>query len=431
VGVPNSSRYEEKSIYLKPRLAIVVGVGLVLLGLAGVWQFQRGRVALREAAAPSVPMRPAPIRTAAGETSTGSAAGATEAAPAEASPRTEEERHKEIDREHLRKLHAGLFAYKARHGHFPEYLSQMVPEFVTADVLTSPRHPSQGMNAFARMDHPDPGVETPAYGYEFSNLEFRDGRTFAEIKEVQRAEWGDAVPILRAFGYHAVINMAYGGELYETALNWEWDAATLDVVDKLGWGPGLTEGEMVRVRVAGPDGAPLANAHVWADGRNYSFDLPNRPFPTDAEGYATIPVGADLDRTALRLRADAPGLASPVASFALGQVPTEYALTLAPAEPVGGVALGADGQPLPYARVVLKQASTGDDALVQSGAELATVRADAQGRWQASLPPDSVEHLTGVVGEPRGTPLRFAPTQPLSAADARAGTAAVSVPGTP
>ena len=86
------------------------------------------------------------------------------------------------------------------------------------------------MNAILTTDHPDPGVEKPAYGYEFSNLLFRDGRTFEEIKEVQRAEWGDVVPILRAFGYGKVINMSYGGDLYETELNWEWDPATLDVV---------------------------------------------------------------------------------------------------------------------------------------------------------------------------------------------------------
>ena len=41
---------------------------------------------------------------------------------------------------------------------------------------------------------------------------------------------GDAVPILRAFGYEKVINMAYSGDLYETDLNWEWDPATLDIV---------------------------------------------------------------------------------------------------------------------------------------------------------------------------------------------------------
>ncbi len=415
---------------MKTRTKLISAAGLLLLVITGGWWlWHRPVQSPQDVSQQAEPVRPPSIRIPS-EAEAAKTEGSTSAA-ASAAAQSEEDRHKEIDREHLRKLHAGLFAYKERYGHFPEYLSQLVPEFVTADALTSPRKSNQGMNIRAQEDHPDPGVETPAYGYEFSNLEFRDGRTFAEIKEVQRAEWGDAVPILRAFGYDKVINMAYGGELYETALNWEWDAATLDVVDKLGWGPGLTEGEMVRVRVAGPDGAPLPNAQVWADGRQYSFDLPNRPYQTDAEGYATIPVGVDLDRTALRLRAEAPGLASPVASFSMGEVPSEHSFSLSPSEQVGGVALGADGQPLPYARVVLRQTSAGNESGFQNAPELATVQADAHGRWQASLPPGSAEQLAGVVGVPGGDPLKYAPTQPLPATDARAGTATVSVPNRP
>ena len=118
----------------------------------------------------------------------------------------------------------------------------------------------------------------------------------------------------------SVMNMAYGGDIYETALNWEWDAGTMDLVDKYGWGPGLDAGEKVAVRVTRPDGTPVAGARVWADGRNYTFDLPNRPFSTDADGYAQIPVGVDIDRTALQLRAEAPAWrrpprASPPASY--------------------------------------------------------------------------------------------------------------------
>jgi len=406
-------------------------MGLVLLCLIGMGVWLSLSQPKHGPAAP-VPVGPVKPRAVPATTTQEVVVRASEASGSDAAASAaavEEERHKEVDREHLRKLHAGLFAYKAKHGMFPEYLSQLVPEFVSADVLTSPRSPEQGMNFFAKTDHPDPGVEQPAYGFEFSNLEFRDGRTFAEIKEVQRAEWGDAVPILRAFGYDTVINMAYGGEIYETALNWEWDAATLDVVDKLGWGPGLTVGDTVRVLVAGPDGQPLANARVWADGRNYSFDLPNRPYATDADGYATIPVGADPDRTALRLRAEAPGLASPVAGFPLGSVPSDYAFQLAAAESVGGVAMGSDGQSLPYARVLLRESVPGAAGEAQTSLPLVAVRADENGRWQTSLHPDSVSRLEGVVAVPGGVPMTSSPGQPLPGSAAKAGTVAVKPPG--
>src|SRR5688572_6393272 len=47
-------------------------------------------------------------------------------------------RDKNIDREHLRKIHTALFAYKEAHGHFPEYLSQLAPKFLDPAALESP-----------------------------------------------------------------------------------------------------------------------------------------------------------------------------------------------------------------------------------------------------------------------------------------------------
>jgi hypothetical protein len=335
------------------------------------------------------------------------------------------ERHKAIDREHLTKLRTGIFAYKAKYGRYPEYLTQLVPEFVTADTLISPRKKA-GAQDFADMDHPDPGLETPSYGYEFSNLEFRDGRTFAEIKEVQRAEWGDAIPLLRCFAYGEVLNMAYGGDVYETALNWEWDAATMDLVDKYGWGPGLKSGEMVKVRVTGADGQPVANAQVWADGRNYSFDLPNRPFATDAEGYATIPVGADIDRTSLVLRAEAPGQSSATTRYPAGTLPEGQSMLLGATEPVGGVALDASGQPMANTRIYLKTGGAENAA-----AAVTSVRTDENGHWQAAVHPQDLPGLSALIGVPGGMPVKFVPGQPLDSAAARAGTAEVRLPAAP
>ena len=333
--------------------------------------------------------------------------------------------HKKIDREHLTKIRAGIFAYKTKYGKYPEYLTQLVPEFVRAESLVSPHKKPDARDA-ADFDHQDPGLAKPSYGYEFSNLEFRDGRTFAEIKEVQRAEWGDDIPLLRCFAYGEVINMAYGGDVYETALNWEWDAATMDIVEKYGWGPGLKVGEMVKVRVTGADGHPVPQAEVWADGRNYSFDLPNRPFPTDADGWATIPLGADLDRTALSLRAVAPGLASATVRYPAGQLPDGQSLQMTAPETVGGMALDASGRPLPNARVYLQ---TGGGTV--NTATVTSVRADDAGRWQAAVHSQDITNLSAMVGIPAGMPVKYAPGQPLDPGAARAGTAEVRVGGQP
>ena len=166
----------------RPVLAI-----LLLLGAAGLWWISRpGKTQPQGAGAVSPvvtttkpsPKRPAVTMAPVRKPEHPPALPSSEAAQ-------EIERHKAIDREHLTKLRTGIFAYKAKYGRYPEYLTQLVPEFVTADTLISP-HKKAGAQDFADMDHPDPGLEKPSYGYEFSNLEFRDGRTFAEIKEVQR-----------------------------------------------------------------------------------------------------------------------------------------------------------------------------------------------------------------------------------------------------
>ncbi|MDB6135458.1 MAG: hypothetical protein JWM59_3701 [Verrucomicrobiales bacterium] len=333
------------------------------------------------------------------------------------------EKNKEIDREHLRKLRDGIFAYKAKYGNYPEYLSQLAPEFVPADVLRSPRGKNDFSESILGSDHPDPGMEKPAYGYEFSNLEFRDGRTFAEIKEVQRTEWGDAIPLLRVFGYDKVMNMSWGGEIYETQLNWEWDAATLDVVDKLGWGPGLESGNMVKVQVRNADGMPVSGAKVWADGRNYSFDLPDRPFTTDAEGYARIPIGVDNDRTALALRLEAPGYTAPVAQFAAGETPAETTITAeSRTQTVGGTLVDESGAPLANTRLLLRQESGSG-----GNATLAQVRTDEAGHWQAAIHPDDAAAFTATVGIPGGAPIKYFPGVKVDSAAAAAGNAKVTV----
>ncbi len=332
-------------------------------------------------------------------------------------------RHKAIDREHMTQLRAGIFAYLAKYGHYPEYLTQLVPEFVEAGALYSPRKKADAVDR-ADLDHPDPGLAKPSYGYEFSNVVFRDGRTFAEIKEVQRREWGDVVPILRCFAYgEEVMNMAYGGDIYETQLNWEWDAATLDLVEKYGWGPGLTTGEFVRVQVLDAHGQPAAHVQVWADGRNFSFALPNRPFSTDASGWATIPVGVDLDRTALSLRAAAGGMASATVLYPLGQVPETARLAMAPVVVVSGAAVDGTGQALAHTRIYLR---------TQSGADrdpnVTVVRTDRHGRWQAGVHAQDLENLSAAIGIPGGVPVRYAPSLPIDAAAAKTGTAVVRSP---
>ena len=341
---------------------------------------------------------------------------------------TEIARCKKIDIEHMTKLHQGILAYLKKHGHYPEQLSQLVPEFVSAEMLKSPRQKVDTSNPYFSIEHADTGVAKPSYAFEFSNIEYRDGRTFAEIKEAQRSEWGDVVPMLRSFAYDKVINISCRGDVYETQLNWEWDSATLDLADQYGWGPGLTGGEMVKVRVLLPDGSPASGAQVWADGRKYSFDLPNRPFTADSDGWASIPVGTDTDRTALALRAEMPGYASPINRSDRGKLPQGASLTLAPSQRIGGTAVSKDGKPMPHARVFFQQTPAAGSTGSSLQPPVMSVTTDSQGRWSAQVHPNEVAGLAATISQPGGTPFKLAPLgTALNANAAKAGNAIVTV----
>ncbi|MCX6857459.1 MAG: hypothetical protein NTV80_21420 [Verrucomicrobia bacterium] len=344
------------------------------------------------------------------------------------SDQAEIERCKKIDIEHLKKIHQGIMAYLKKYGHYPEQLSQLVPEFITADVLQSPRKKLDKSNAYFAVEHADTGIARPSYAFEFSNIEYRDGRTFAEIKEVQRTELGDVVPMLRSFAYDKVINVSCRGDVYETQLNWEWDSATLDLADMYGWGPGLSVGDMVRVRVLLPDGSPANGAKVWADGRNYSFDLPNRPFTADSDGWVTIPVGVDTDRTALVLRAERGDFASATSRSQRGNLPQNQSITLAPAESIGGTVVGYDGKAMPGARVFLQSTASAGGA-GSASRTMMNVRADSNGHWSAQVHPDELAAgLEARIGEPAGTPFKSVlPGSLIDSASAKAGRAVVTV----
>jgi hypothetical protein len=302
-------------------------------------------------------------------------------AESELDPKTLEARHKAIDRAHLKQIHTGLFAYKKVHGHFPEYLSQLVPDFVSPEALTSPRKPSDGNNKLL-AEHPDPGLKQSPYAYEFSNNIIRDNRTFAQIKDVQRSEWGDVVPILRALGYKKAINMSYGGVLFETQMGWERDPETFEVVKQLGWGPGLETGEYIEVRVLDAGNQPVANTQVWADGRLFSFELPNRPFVTNAEGIARIPLGSDQSRGEIILRVDGNGLAS--SPIRVSRKKQRRDIKAEPASKVGGRVTNENDVPVVYACVYLK---------TSSGVGIGLAKTDASGRWTANLHPADAEHF--------------------------------------
>ncbi len=316
-----------REFLLNPRRVAVLVSGAALVTLLWLWignKTQEEGIMSPLSSSRSVSILPDQSK----KDSTPAPALAEELGPEPDPPLTEAERHKQIDGENMVQIHRALMQFKEDTGHFPADLKDLIPDYLDAEHLHSPR-------------------EGEGYNFEFRNTVFRDGRTWEEIKEVQRAEWGDVIPILRSFNHDdgsIVLNMSYGGRLYETLMNWEWDPNTLDVVDQLGWGPGLTVGEFTEVTVTDAKGDPVADADVWASGRHYSFDLPDRPYKTDANGRVQIPIGVDLDRTNLALRVHtADGLVAPSQRFPDGAPPNQASFTLTESQEIGGVALSEAG----------------------------------------------------------------------------------------
>ena len=312
----------------------------------------------------------------------------------QAQAQLEKDRIKQVDRKNLTAIHGGIMAFFAHHGRYPNYLSEMVPDFIPVETLISPREKTKGANMLLAMDHEDPGLKKSSYGYEYSNLIVRDNRTFQEIKDVQKAEWGNVVPLLRAFGNDKVINMSWGGDLYETDLMWEYGESTLELVDQYGWGPGMdAAGNKVEVSVTNEAGFPILGAEVWAGGRNYSFPLPERPFVTDERGIATIPIGPDASSTNLTLRVSSNNHAVPSLHFENGVPPESIELVAKPTQQVSGTLLDKDGNPMPDTRVTLIRLSdeNGGTPLIVD-----YTRTDTNGNWRARVPPEETEGITAV-----------------------------------
>jgi hypothetical protein len=216
---------------------------------------------------------------------------------------------KEIDSAQMRQIWKALMAYVADKGQTPDYLSDLVPEYLPdKSVLVSPAHRRTGMSG--DNGHVDPKLPA-SYCYEFSARKFFNSpRSFRDLKNAQMQEFGAVVPILRCFLYPKVLNVGYGGDVYETELYWESAPATQELLKQHGLGSGFKEGEFCRLTVEDAvSGKPIANCEVKLTNRVYhGLDLPNRVLTTDDEGVAQVPLGpGDHSMRRVQITATAPG----------------------------------------------------------------------------------------------------------------------------
>jgi len=307
---------------------------------------------------------------------------------------------KDTDKEQLQQVWTAIMAYKKAYGHLPDYLSNLVPEFLpNGSVLLSP------LEAKKKRDANDPNLPT-SYSYEFSVRPFGNrGRTFRELKEDQMKEFGAVIPILRCFAHGRVMNIAYSGDYYESDLFWERSTEAKELGKKLGMGPGFDDGDFAEVQVVDDQtGQGIAGAEVQLTRRQYHFlALPDRTLKTDADGKVRVPLGpAQPPSRRLTVSILKAGYFAPPETWLEGALPAQKTFRLSPASTIGGVVKDHAGAPVPGAVVTVsmpapEETPAGGDPQAQRMVRLQACATDETGRWRCvSVPKDFLALKFGV-----------------------------------
>ena len=123
--------------------------------------------------------------------------------------------------ENLRRIHDALSKYRKDKGDLPNWLSGLVPDYLSAETLLCPndaKHVSQYW--------PDPKLPC-SYGYELSPTVLSAawsaaGMACREWKARQIKLFGDVVPIVRCLHHgDSVLNLSAGGQVYTSPAYWE------------------------------------------------------------------------------------------------------------------------------------------------------------------------------------------------------------------
>jgi hypothetical protein len=119
----------------------------------------------------------------------------------------------------LQKIHAAIKKYEKDKGTLPNWLSDLVPGYISKEVFLCPNNPDRTKARY----YPDPNLPC-SYEYEFSPTQIsRLGITGRQRKKEQLAIYGDVVPIVRC-GNHsadAVLSLSTGGHVYWSTWIWE------------------------------------------------------------------------------------------------------------------------------------------------------------------------------------------------------------------
>jgi len=120
--------------------------------------------------------------------------------------------------ENLLKIHAALKKYEKGTGRLPNWLSDLVPVYLSKEALLCPAHPDR-----IAVNDPDPNLPC-SYTYDFRpTRDSGSGVINRAWKTRQVGKYGDVVPVVRCMSYDSYIalNLSIGGQVYWSQLGWE------------------------------------------------------------------------------------------------------------------------------------------------------------------------------------------------------------------
>jgi serine/threonine protein kinase len=126
----------------------------------------------------------------------------------------------------LRTVYNAIKKYEKDKGTLPDWLSDLVPAYLSEEALLCPHNPDPGF--FERLRR-DPKLPC-SYGYGFSMARAPAKISNGPLGGMTKRDWkiaevklfGDVVPLLRCYSHGpvAVLNVSVGGEIYFSPLYW-------------------------------------------------------------------------------------------------------------------------------------------------------------------------------------------------------------------
>lgn len=114
----------------------------------------------------------------------------------------------------LREIHTAIKKYEKDKGKLPDWLSDLVPDYLTKEALLCPDD-----TTYTTMTCVDPKLPC-SYNFEFS-ITPTGPTTFRDWKLEQMKLFGDVVPLVRCHHHGKHLNFSVGGAIYWTELWWE------------------------------------------------------------------------------------------------------------------------------------------------------------------------------------------------------------------